>query len=166
MALNNWGGNHLVIQHNRKGAADVFSGVVAKFTSARRVKPEGHRRAVVLIKAWLRIHQLFAGDNGGCFHGVEHALFVKGWQDFVAHTGWCVRIRGAAHNRIERQLCGGADDFFQLRRRANARHLNEDTIRALTLDGGLTCAHFVDTAADDFQRLLHCAFVRREFLRI
>ncbi len=55
--------------------------------------------------------------------------------------------------------------FLQFVRRTDSRHLNQDAVFALALDRGFTGSRFVDTAADDFQRLLHRALIGRLLFR-
>ena len=76
-----------------------------------------------------------------------------------------LRVIGARHNRVKGQLRGGADDLFELSGRADAGHLNENAVGALTLDRGLAGANFVDAATHDLQRLPHGAVVGGELFR-
>ena len=56
--------NHFVVQHDRKGTADIFKRIVTKFACRRGVEPECDSRTPVLVKIQLRVFKVFARDNG------------------------------------------------------------------------------------------------------
>jgi hypothetical protein len=109
---------------------------------------------------------LFAGDHRRCFDRVIGAGFIQRWDYLVANACRRIRVRSATDNRVKGQLRSGADDGFQLRRRPNARHLDQDPIRALALNGRLTGADLINPATHDFQRLAHGAIIGGEFFRL
>ena len=66
----------MIVQHNRKRATDIFKRIIAKFARRRGVKPEGHRRAAVLVKIQLCVFKVFASDHGATFKNVEDVGLV------------------------------------------------------------------------------------------
>ena len=132
----------------------------------RRVEAEIHRRAAVLVEGGLRVHQLLAGDDGRGFEDVENALLVQRGQDLVADARRLAGISVSTDHRLEGQKRRGADDLLELRGRADAGNLDQDALRALSLDGRLAGAHLVDAAADDLEGLAHRAVVGGALLRL
>ena len=110
------GADHLSIQNNGKGAADVVARVIAKCARTCGIKAEIHRRTVILIKAGLRVHQFLARDNGGRNKRVVDTFVVQRRQHLIPGTCGDIGIATASNDRLERQLRCGSDDLFQLGR--------------------------------------------------
>ncbi len=161
VALDRRRADHLVVKHDGKRRSDILGGIIAKLACAGRIEPEVHRRAAVLVKARLCVHKLLAGDDRRLFKHIVGARIIKRRKNLAGCCDDHIRVAGAAHHRLERQLRGRADPALQLLSRFRARNLNEDAIRALTLDRRLAGARGVDAAADDLERLLQRPLVGR-----
>mmetsp|Transcript_22933 Transcript_22933/g.38564 ORF Transcript_22933/g.38564 Transcript_22933/m.38564 type:complete len:781 (+) Transcript_22933:3585-5927(+) len=166
VALDHRGADHLVIQYNGKGGSDIIRCIIAKGPRPTGVKAERDGGRPVLVKAGLRIDKILARHHRRAFDHVKQARFVQRRHDLVAHTRRLRPIRRAADNGVKGQLGCGPDDLFQLRSRPNTRHLDQDALCALALNGWLAGAHFVNAAAHNLQRLLHGALVAGQPLRI
>ena len=90
--------------------------------------------------------------------GMRLGVLVLYWQDFVADRRDAATGRAAAVRRLvdqlERHLRGLAERVLQMLRIFQARHLDQDAVVALTLDGRLARAQRVDAPAHDFDRLI------------
>jgi hypothetical protein len=117
-------------------------------------------------KGGLAVGQVVARHDRRLFEDVEHPLLVHRRQDLLARLHAFIGAVGAAHHRLEGQPRGGADQVLQLLRRADARHLDQDPVRALALDRRLPRAGLVDAAAHDLDRLLHRPVVGGRPLRL
>ena len=109
MALDRRSADHLVVKNDGKGRADVLGGVIAEFAGAGRVKPEIHRRTAVLVKTRLRVDKLFTRHDRSFLKHIVGARLVQRGQNLVRCRNGGVGVARAAHNRLKRQLGGGAD---------------------------------------------------------
>ena len=116
MGLDHRGADHLSIQNDGKGAADIVARVIAKCARTRWVKAEVYRRTVVLIKAGLRIHQFLARNNGGRNKRVIDTFVIQRRQHLVSGTCGDIGVPTASNDRLECQLRCCADNLFQLGR--------------------------------------------------
>ena len=159
MILDHRGRDHLVIQHDCEGRADILGGVIAELACARGIEAEIHRWTAVLVESRLGVGEFFAGHDGRAFEPVEHALVVEGRQnDFTPVIPHLIG-RGLSDNGVEGKLRRGADQCLEFRGGADARHLDQDAVGALTLDRRFAGAYLVDPTANDFKRLLDRAVV-------
>ena len=112
MGLDHRGANHLSIQNDGKGAANIVARVIPKRTCACGVKSEVHRRTVVLIKAGLGIHQFLARNNGGRDKRVIDTFVIQRRQHLVPCTCGDIGVATASNDGLECQLRCGSDDLF------------------------------------------------------
>ena len=151
------GREHLVVEHDSKGRADVVLGEVGELARARLVEAEGDDRLVgARVKARLRVDEILAGDDWRLLQHVGAAgLALTRRIDLVADRR--PRLLGflGRHRRVhgvERQLGGLTDEVLELLGVLQAGELHEDAVAALAHHGRLGRAHGVDAAVDCLDR--------------
>src|SRR5882757_6072123 len=152
-------GDYLVVEHDGEGTADIFLGDLGEFARTRGVEAEAHDRlAGALVEGRLRVGQVGALDDDLLVDQHRNLLLAF---SFIEQFG--IRRHATLHGLLrvhglvdqpELELGGLADQFDQAPWIAEARHLHQDAIDALALDGGFDQAELVDPLFDDRDRLL------------
>src|SRR5262249_50461615 len=152
-------GDHLVIEHDRKGPPDILLGDLREFARPGGVEFEGDDRlAGALIEAGLCVGEFLAGDDHPLLEQIGlPVLRLRAIDDFRVRRRTSLQRLLDRHRRIdeaERQLGGLAENFEQLLGIAEARHLNQNAIVSLALDRRLDEPELIDALADDLDRLI------------
>ncbi len=166
---------HLVVEHDGEGLADILRRHVGEAARAGRIELEDDDRLVV-VEGEIRGIELAAIDHHPLAHQVEGLLPGPRLAGLVGHRQQVVARRHVALHRFaevarrvhqaEGQLRRLADHRFRMLRIVDAGKLHQDPVGAFARDGGLAGAELVDAAADDADRLLdRLALPRRERLR-
>ena len=112
----------------------------------------------LLIKRRLGIGEILTRNDDPVLDQVRHGRIVGGIHHRRASRRATVdrflHRHGLIHH-LEGQLGGLAENVLETLRILQARHLNQNAVRALALDDRLGGAEFVDAAADHFNRLLN-----------
>ncbi len=141
--------DHLVVEHDRKQAADVLRRDLAKFQRASGVETEvDDRLAAALVEAHLRVRQILALHHDLLFNGDLPGLIA-----LLELLGLARGLAGVG-DKPEFQLRRLAEHFLQLLRILKARHLHDDAVVALALDARLPRPELVDALSDDLDRLV------------
>ena len=148
--------NHLVVENDGERLADILLRGFGKFARAGGIEAEADDRlAVALVEARLGVDQIGAGD--------QNALLDEIFLPTLAVEDFRVRRRMGRHRLLRGhrlidhakiELRGLAENFLQPRRVLQARHLDENAVGALALDGRLDQPEFIDAALDDLDRLI------------
>ena len=154
MALNDRRADHFAVQNNGERRANVFGRVITELAATRRVEAEVDRRTPVLVETGLGICQVLASHHRRGVEHIEKPRLVHRRIDHLARPRHLRRIAGLAHDIVEGQLGGGADQFFQFAGRPDPRHLDQNAPGALLLDRRFAGADLVDPAPDDLEALL------------
>ena len=140
--------DHLVVEHDGERLADVLRGHVAEFLAAADIEAEiDDRLAAALVETGLRVGQILA---------LHHHLFLdRDGAAFRLRQGFDIGGIGAGlGDETEFEFRRRAEDFLQLFRILQTRHLHENAVVALALDVRLGRAERVDAPAQDFDRLV------------
>ncbi len=150
--------DHLVVEHDGEGLADVFLRHLREFAGAAGIEAERHDRfAGALVKARLGVGQLVAGHQHALLDEIGRFGFAGAVENLRILGGAALlrllrRHRGVDHAEFE--LGGLADDVEQPLRIAEPRHLHQNTVGALALDRRFDQAELVDALFDDRQSLV------------
>ena len=152
-------GDHLVVEHDGKGLPDILGGGLREFARAGGIELEidhglagsaGRSRSAHRVRSPPETSTCFLMTYGTGGLDVLINKFVVGRQAAALRL---IRRHGAVHH-AEFHLGGLAEDFLQMGRVLQTRHLHQDAIVALALDQRLDGAELVDAALDDLDRLL------------
>ena len=151
----------LLVEHDGEAVADIVLGDVAEFARADTVEAEGdHDLAGLLVdgpapasvsRSPETITRFSTTIGGGCLR-----VLVAVVQQFVADGHDALRacamsaVSSTSWKVILAVLPGLSSRRVGI---LQARHLHQDAVVALLLDGGLLGAQFVDAPAHDFDRL-------------
>ena len=148
--------DHLVIEHDGEGFADILLGRLRELARAARIEAKADDRlAGALVEAGLGVDEIGAGHENAFFDEIFLSAFAV--EDFrvLRHVGGrCLLRRFRRVDHAEVELRGLAENLLQPRRILQARHLHENAAGALALDGRLDQAKLVDAALDDLDRLI------------
>lgn len=103
----------------------------------------------------LRVNQIFSTDDGLAADDISFALAAlnqTGRSGEFAPSGFC-RGRSAV-NQVKRHFCRFAEQGFDIFWILQAGQLNHDAVNALALNNRFFSTQFVNTASDDFNRLV------------
>ena len=153
--------DHLVVEHDRKGLADILAGSVGKAPRTLGIEAEADDRLVAL-ECGLRIDQGVAADHHPLLDDIgvgsdARGLAFLGRQDFVADRQTAIaRLvdRGAGVDQLKGQLGGASQQLLDMLGVGDAGQLHQDAILAFPLDGRLLDPGLVDAAANDLDRLI------------
>jgi hypothetical protein len=151
--------DHLVVEHDGEGLADILAGGVAEAARAGGVELEADHRLVVL-EGGLRVGQHVPADHDALAHDISAlaatiALLVLRRQDLVAgRQAAAARLLDgdAGIDELKCQLGGAAEQSLDVLGIVDARQLHQDAALPLALDRRLLGAGLVDAAADDLDR--------------
>lgn len=148
-----------MVEHDRQRLIDVLLRHLSEAARADQIEAEAHDR-LVLLEGRLGVDEVLAGH----FDPVAHNIFgglaglgvIGGHQRRVRrqHAALGVRDRCVHVEQVEGQSRRLAEQAFDAVRIALARHLHQDAVRALALDGRLARANLIDAPADDLERLV------------
>ena len=150
-------GDHLVVEHDGERLADILP------ASPRRICARP-----LELKRKLTIGWLLRWSKPGCASmrsapetstrfSIEIFLAALAVEDFRVLPADATPRLLRGHRLIDHaeiELCRLAENRLQPRRVLQTRHLNENTVDALALDGGFDEAEFVDAPLDDLDRLI------------
>ena len=143
---------HLAVEHDGEGPADIGAGDLGEFSRADAVEAEGDQRLVrALVEAGARVGQVLAVERDAVFDRILRARLGVG-QHGDATRQWLAI--GGVRQHVERHLGGRAEQLAQPRRVLQARQLDEHAVRADALDRRLGDADLVDALAHDLEALL------------
>src|SRR5690606_29227964 len=150
--------NHLVVEDDRKQAANILLGGLRKTRRALIVEAEGNDRLVrPLVEGRLRVDEVFAGDDDAVLDDVrDRRLVIRHHHRRASRCAPIERLlcwHRLVHH-LEGQLRRLAKYVLQALRVLKARDLYKNAVRALALNDRLGCAELVDTAVDDLDRLV------------
>jgi len=159
MAADNRRCDDRIIQNNGKAVTNILLGIISENTRSFQIKAKGNNGfAGLLIKARLGINQIFSGDNRPFRNHnwlgwiVICIIQYEPYRSTSALLQHILRVNGFI-NIAEGQFGSFANHIFQSLGVIKARHLNNDTVVALTLYNWLSGSQFVHTATNDFYRL-------------
>ena len=142
---------HLAVEHDGEGPADIGLGDLGELAGADAVEAERDERlARALVEAGACIGQMFAVERDAVLDRILLAALG------VRQPGHADRKRFARRRvgqQVERHLGGGAEQLAQPRRVLQAGQLHEHAVRADALDGRLGDADLVDALAHDLEAL-------------
>ena len=161
--------DHLVVEHDGEGPADVLLGHLTEALGAGGVEAEADHRLAVL-KGRLGVGQVLAGDQDALAHTRSAAPGCAGSRTGSRRSAplpWAAASEPGgtgstpgAHllvDHAEAELRGLAQQVDQPLRILHAGHLHQDALVALALDRGLAGAQLVDAPPHDLDRLLQHA---------
>jgi len=155
------GADDLVVEHDRKWLADIFTRRIAKALGAGGIEAEANNRLVVL-KGRLGVDQRVAADHDALAHDIglgagmsDPALlgrqnFVEGRQPPAAR----VLDRDVHIDQLEGELRGAAEQRLDMLGVVDAGQLHQDAVRSLPLYRRLLGAGLVDPPPNDLDRLI------------
>src|ERR1700693_2195727 len=154
--------DHLAVEHDGEGLADILAGRIAEAPRPGRVELEADDR-LVLLEGGLCIGQRVAAGHARLPHTLSRrrggaiAPPLLGGKDLVARRQ--ATAPGFVHghagiHQLKCQLGGAPQQILDVLGIVDPRELDQDTVLPLTLDRRLLGASFVDAAADDLDGLL------------
>jgi hypothetical protein len=155
--------DHLVVEDDGEGLADILAGRVAKPSRAGSIELEADDRLVVL-EGGLRVGQHVAADHDplphhiGALAAAVSPLFLRREDLVPGRQPPAPRLLDgdAGIDQLERQLGGAAQERLDLLRIVDAGELHQDAALPFALDRRLLRAGLIDATTDDFDRLLDC----------
>ena len=148
--------DHLAIEHDRQQLTDMLAGHGAELARPSRVEMKAHDWLVLLIGR-LGVGQTGAADlDPFADHDLALAAMLGARQQLVAGrqtAGQRLIQRGVQIDQMEGQLGGLAEQALDTLRVLLTRHLDQDPVVALALDGRLAGADRIDPPAHDLERL-------------
>src|SRR5687767_7057594 len=88
-SINDGCANHFIIQNNGERLSNVTAGNLCKFATTECIEAECHIRAMILVKAGLRINEVLTAEKHLLLNSIRANLFV-------AFSGQDINARHAA----------------------------------------------------------------------
>ena len=150
-AANHWRGNHLIVENDGQGSADVVPGYLTKQLGSLAIELEGdHRLASVGAEGHLRITDTLTCHGYAAFESV--ALLAIGTGNYL---GICVITRVRQSLPVKQHLGRCAQQRANLVGIGHAWHLHQNAVFTLTRNTWLNQAGFIQTTPHDFQAALY-----------
>ncbi len=144
---------HLAVEHDGEGPADIVAGDFSKLACAERIEGKVDNRLVrPLIEANLGVRKSLAGKRDTALHRIS-VVVVGARQDINAARRGLGQVRGLI-DHVEAHLGGRAKELAQACRVLETRELDKNAVCADALDQRFGDTDGINAPADDLEALL------------